>query len=723
MRSSKKQTSLLKHIQVTGMAKKSPALEPTPVPALEPAPARSAMKCTPEQQALVDLSIEPGRCVIVDAVPGAGKTSTCLERDMHLGGTRRVIFMYTLKATELAIENSAVGKSWAHTLKTPRRRLFTISAMAQTLVKSAAKAPILNDSECQIRLDALADIIVPLVHDLELCRSDSKKRGVTLVDEFGDRTSRNERIKNCIKRWVNQFDGSFSTTFGGTMARNYGWHAVAVQWVAKCVPPQVPSPEHAASFEKDIMDAWHQYASDTVAPLMEAWGLQRYLPPECAMDTAEAASQFIAQVLSEIMIGRPGPAYKDVIAECKTPMAMATAFDFCDAVLASRVLIENLFNLDVKLPCFFDFFTLKVSWFPQCAKWSNFDDVQEIIVDEAADISVHQRAMLHQFLARGKQVVALGDRRQQICQFSGTVNFVVDPGNLDNVHRLRLSVSFRLPVRVRNFAFKAGSQMPDTLIHLPCDVFDDTGPKQRHPSGTVVVSRASLSDVLLESIFHKSASSTTKPQTAAIIARKNTAVAEAIETVCSIASKAVVLLAGPMRADLHRALYPSDDDVAEMMKEKLLQENPDDNEDMSTAGRDRWKRFYWFLHFQSSGRVSSWRRWWHTERICEHNDKNKDKTPAVFVGNQYAVKGGEWHTVVVTSDVVNWRVAADTKTTADQNLEYVALTRSFDTQIIVLDVGTKRSDVHASYLDLLQEHMDGTGFLSAGAGAGAGAGY
>jgi hypothetical protein len=83
------------------------------------------------------------------------------------------------------------------------------------------------------------------------------------------------------------------------------------------------------------------------------------------------------------------------------------------------------------------------------------------------------------------------------------------------------------------------------------------------------------------------------------------------------------------------------------------------------------------------------------------------------VGNQYSVKGGEWGTVVVGSDVVNWRLPAVAKSEADRNLEYVALTRSYGNQVVLLPVDTRREDIHPSYRAVVDAHLDHTGYAGA----------
>jgi hypothetical protein len=729
-------------------------------------PFRGSMTCTPEQQALVDLPIVPGRCVIVDAVPGAGKTSTCLERDIRLGGCQRVMFMYTLNATELAIRHSADRKfavtaaggrsatSWLAMLERPRR-LYTVAAVArQLVVHTAPAAPDLYTA--QLNLDSFVDAVMPLVDRLRLC---PKTKGIpkppssrdargrhwaptpapTLADVFGDREQRTRIFMSRVRRWTTQFDDTPATSFAAVVAWPCGWRALAVQWFYSnyWLLASAPAADFPPSFYETLLKTWKRYAKDVVAPLMAAWGFGPgeagtgaaapaglVLLPALAGDTAEAATEFLQGVVEEIAVGVPGAACAEILAAPRT--YTLTVFDFAATVVASRGLQRNLFNVAEK---FFDFYTLKVSWFPGTAQWDLFRHVDEVIVDEAADISLHQRAILHRFLAQGKQVVAMGDRHQQICQFSGTNNFVADPGcdpATTTTLRMRLSISFRLPGVVRDTAFGVGNQTPGSRIRLACECPEEAPGVEPRP-GSVVITRAALQDVIgpatdraaaggaaaLAAAAATAASTAAPPAHTAVIVRSNAAVAAAVEAVCSNTYGHCVLVTGQMQCDLFKALSPAHRQEAEQKLKAWRGDDPGDADVHDTDTDDRWVKFYQHIFY-----VCPNPEWWHAwvgnrtklqQRVYKDSE-GPPGVPAIFVGNQYSVKGGEWETVVVGSDVVNWRVPAAAKSEADRNLEYVALTRSYKTQLVLLDVGTRREDVHASYRAVVDAHLDHTGY-------------
>jgi hypothetical protein len=146
--------------------------------------------------------------------------------------------------------------------------------------------------------------------------------------------------------------------------------------------------------------------------------------------------------------------------------------------------------------------------------------------------------------------------------------------------------------------------------------------------------------------------------------------------------------------------------------------DPESADVHDTDNDDRWVKFY--EHIKASKRADKWNSWVDnkiTQRVFKDSE-GPPGVPAIFVGNQYSVKGGEWETVVVGSDVVNWRVPAAAKSEADRNLEYVALTRSYATQLVLLDVGTRREDVHASYRSVVDAHLDHTGYAGGPGGPG-----
>jgi hypothetical protein len=744
---------------------------------------RGSMTCTPEQQALVDLPIVPGRCVIVDAVPGAGKTSTCLERDIRLGGCRRVMFMFTLNATDLAIRHSADRKfaitatgvrsatSWLAMLEHPRR-LYTVAAVARQLV-AGTTPPAPDEHTAHLRLDSFVDAVMPLVECLRLCPKTkgipkpppppSSFRGgrhrpppVTLADVFEDRKQCVNIYKGRIRRWTSQFDGTPATSFAAVVAWPCGWHALAVQWfyIKYGIEASAPTADMPPLFYKNILNWWKRYAKEVVAPLMAVWGFgaveSAVAPggpaglssssgpavtglaflPALPGDTAEAATEFLENVVEEIATGRLGDACAEIRAAPRT--YTMTVFDFAATVVASRGLQQNLFNVS---ETFFDFYTLKVSWFPEAVQWDLFRHVDEVIVDEAADISLHQREILHKFLAQGKQVVAMGDRHQQICQFSGTNNFVADPGcdpATTTTLRMQLSISFRLPAVVRNMAYLVGNQAPGSRIRLACECPEEAPGVEPRP-GSVVITRAALQDVIgplarraaaggaaaLAAAAATAASTAAPPAHTAVIVRSNAAVAAAVEAVCKHTDDHCVLLTAQMFIDFLKALHPANKDEAEQRLEAWKGTNDPESADVhDTDNDDRWVKFY--EHIKASKRADKWNSWVDnkiTQRVFKDSE-GPPGVPAIFVGNQYSVKGGEWETVVVGSDVVNWRVPAAAKSEADRNLEYVALTRSYATQLVLLDVGTRREDVHASYRSVVDAHLDHTGYAGGPGGPG-----
>jgi hypothetical protein len=703
----------------------SAAAGPTPA-----GPLRSDMTCTPEQQALVELPIVPGRCVIVDAVPGAGKTSTCLERDIRLGGCHRVMFMYTLNATQLAIEHSADRKfavtpagvrsatSWLSMLDRPRR-LYTVAAVALKLVKDTA--PAAPDAHTtHTRLDSFVDAVVPLVDCLRLCNNKTKGipsgagprgRPPTLADVFGDRDHRTRIAMARVRRWTTQFDDTPATSFAAVVGWPCGWRALAAQWFASIYGIEASDPTAGCqpSFYAKILKAWQRYAKDVVAPLMAAWGLGAALPA-LPGDTPEAATEFMECVLAEIAAGVPGEACAEVVAAPRT--YRMTVFDYAATVVASYVLLHNLYNVSSPKP-FYEFFTLKVSWFPDTVQWDHFAHVKEVIVDEAADISLHQRAILHRFLAQGKQVVAMGDRNQQICQFSGTNNFVADPGcdpDTTTTLRLRLSISFRLPAVVRDLAYEVGDKAPGSRIRLACECPGEAVGVPPRP-GSVVVTRTPL-DKVVSSLADKAESGVH----AAVIVRSNAAVAAAVEAVCGNTYGLSVLVTGQVRCDLFKALDPVHAAEAEHKLKSWSEGGGFNAGDADGDADDRWVQFYYHI-FRVSAQPDWWRAWMgnktkRQQRVYKDSESPVG-APAIFVGNQYSVKGGEWGTVVVGSDVVNWRLPAVAKSEADRNLEYVALTRSYGNQVVLLPVDTRREDIHPSYRAVVDAHLDHTGYAGA----------